>query len=195
MGTHGVVTWDADSLFFVINGTARETEWVLTNEFLTMPEGYEWDHEAERWFIAEARTYTTGAQRDKRKGKGRFDLLSGHALWRLARRMEYGTEHYGDRNWEKGMPVSDYVDSAMRHLAKYMDGMRDEDHLAAAFWNMHCACHTEHAAICGLFEAEGLDDFNDRAWENIERMPAGDRKAAAKQALEAYLKSIEESHI
>ena len=27
------------------------------------------------------------------------------------------------------------LDSALRHLAKYMEGWDDEDHLLAAFWN------------------------------------------------------------
>lgn len=47
----------------------------------------------------------------------------------------------GDRNWEKGMPFSRYVDSAKRHLDQFVMGMTDEDHLAAACWNLIAIMH------------------------------------------------------
>lgn len=47
----------------------------------------------------------------------------------------------GGRNWEKGMPFSRYIDSAKRHLDKYIMGMTDEDHLAAAAWNIFAIMH------------------------------------------------------
>lgn len=80
--------------------------------------------------------FTTGAQRDIRRGKGRFDLLPMRALTRDAQLYERGAAKYEDRNWEKGMPFSRFVDSAMRHLVQYMMGMRDEDHLAAVRFNI-----------------------------------------------------------
>lgn len=80
--------------------------------------------------------YETGAVREERKGKGRCDLLPACALLRLARHYENGVEHYGDRNWEKGIPISVMLDSGIRHLLKYLDGQKDEDHLAAAAWNI-----------------------------------------------------------
>ena len=55
--------------------------------------------------------------------------------------LTYGSKKYGDRNWEKGMPFSRYVDSAKRHLDKYIMGMTDEDHLAAAAWNIFAIMH------------------------------------------------------
>lgn len=47
----------------------------------------------------------------------------------------------GDRNWERGMPFSRYIDSAKRHLDKFVMGMEDEDHLAAAAWNIFAIMH------------------------------------------------------
>jgi hypothetical protein len=91
----------------------------------------------------ERRQYDTGAVRDRQKGKGRFDLLPPKAIKRLAQHFENGAIKYGDRNWEKGIDVSDYVDSALRHLFAYLDGANDEDHLSAAMWNCACAIQTE----------------------------------------------------
>jgi len=84
----------------------------------------------------ERRQFSTGAVRDRAVGKGRFDLLSTQMLFRLARHYEAGAIKYSDRNWEKGMEFSVYVDAALRHLIKYIAGWNDEDHLAAAIWNL-----------------------------------------------------------
>lgn len=87
--------------------------------------------------------FETGAVRDMHEGKGRFDLLPMCVLMRLARHYEAGSLKYGDRNWEKGIPCHSYADSAMRHIVKYMDGWKDEDHLIAAIWNLCGLAWTE----------------------------------------------------
>lgn len=99
--------------------------------------------------------YPTGAWRDRRKGKGRYDLISPWMLARLAQVLEKGAEKYGDRNWEKGMPMSRFFDSACRHLNQYLrDSLepdlvtveRDEhldDHLAQALFNIMAMIHQE----------------------------------------------------
>lgn len=87
--------------------------------------------------------FTTGAVRDMHEGKGRCDLLPMCVLLRLARHYENGCKKYGDRNWEKGIPAHSFADSAMRHIFKYMDGQRDEDHLIAAIWNLCGLAWTE----------------------------------------------------
>lgn len=83
------------------------------------------------------------AEREPSDGKGRFDLISPFALTRIAKWYELGSKKYKDRNWEKGMPFSRYVDSAFRHLVKFMMGMNDEDHLAAVAWNVMAIMHHE----------------------------------------------------
>ena len=80
--------------------------------------------------------FASGAVRDMHKGKGRFDLMPMCVLMRLARHYENGCEKYGERNWEKGIPAHSFADSAFRHFTEYMDGMKDEDHLIAAIWNL-----------------------------------------------------------
>ena len=87
--------------------------------------------------------FSSGAVRDLGAGKGRCDLLPACALLRLAKHFEAGAEKYGARNWEKGIPAHSFIDSAMRHLLKYMDGWEDEDHLCAAVWNLVCLMWTE----------------------------------------------------
>ena len=94
--------------------------------------------------------FQTGAIRDV-GGKGRMDLLPMCALLRISKHMEdaiasdpeTGKSHYPERNWEKGIPMHSMIDSAMRHLVKYMDGQTDEDHLCAAATNLLMALWTE----------------------------------------------------
>ena len=85
--------------------------------------------------------FTTGAHRDSRKGKGRYDLTTPYLAVRLAMINEQGAKDYGERNWEKGMPFSRLLDSAMRHLNKFQRGKIDEDHLGKAIWNLACIIH------------------------------------------------------
>lgn len=81
------------------------------------------------------------AIREPTTGKGRYDLISPFATRRLAEWYDLGSKKYEPRNWEKGMPFSRYVDSAKRHIDKFIMGMNDEDHLAAAAWNIFAIMH------------------------------------------------------
>ena len=87
--------------------------------------------------------FETGAVRDMHSGKGRFDLIPACVEMRLAKHYEKGAIKYGECNWQKGIPAHSYIDSALRHLAKYRDGWTDEDHLIAAIWNLFCLAWTE----------------------------------------------------
>lgn len=70
--------------------------------------------------------FGTGAVRDMHSGKGRMDLLPWEALIEVSKHCEEGALKYGERNCEKGIPIHSLIDSAFRHLAKYMMGMDDE---------------------------------------------------------------------
>lgn len=87
--------------------------------------------------------FSTGAVRDMHAGKGSMWLLPMFALLRTSRHYEKGAEKYGPMNWNKGIPVSSFIDSALRHLVKYMCGCDDEDHLAAAAFNVLGAMEME----------------------------------------------------
>lgn len=111
----------------------------------------------------ERREFETGSVRDKREGKGRFDLMSPIALLRYAKHMEAGMSKYGERNWEKGQPLMSYIDSAMRHINDWifnrLTGQEDkEDHMAAAIWNIGSFMHTEEMIKRGLLPIE-LNDI------------------------------------
>lgn len=96
--------------------------------------------------------------REMAPGKGRFDLLSPFADARLAEHMERGALKYDERNWEKGLTLSSFVDSARRHLGQLLLGDTTEPHAVAALWNMHCLVHTQEAIRLGLLPSE-LDDL------------------------------------
>ena len=83
------------------------------------------------------KVFETGANRDLSSGKGRFDLLPPQTIRALAIHYQKGCEKYGERNWEKGIPVARYIDSALRHLFQFLDGTDDgENHLISALWNI-----------------------------------------------------------
>ena len=60
------------------------------------------------------------------------------ALLELSKHFEQGAIKYGERNWEKGLPEYCYIDSAIRHYLKWMDGRTDEPHDRAVLWNLIC---------------------------------------------------------
>lgn len=89
------------------------------------------------------RKFNTGAQRDADLGKPRMSLVPTEELLRVANHYRIGGEKYGFNNWKKGMKTSVYYDSAQRHLLKWWKGDQDEDHMAAAVWNILGAMWTE----------------------------------------------------
>ena len=73
------------------------------------------------------------------------ELNAYSSLLEVAKHFEDGAVKYGDRNWEKGIPVHCYIDSAVRHYLKFYRGDRDEPHDRAFMWNILCAMWThEH---------------------------------------------------
>jgi len=107
--------------------------------------------------------FATGSRRDIREGKGRYDLLMFRAMHADARHLEEGAKKYGDNNWRLGQPLSRYLDSAIRHMAEFTMGLRDEPHLAAARWNLGALYETKAMIREGLLPAEldDLPDFNE----------------------------------
>lgn len=80
--------------------------------------------------------FATGAVRDFGGNKGDMVSLPWEAILRLSRHYLAGAKKYGRWNYQKGIPLSSFLDSACRHLAKYQCGCDDEDHLAAAAFNV-----------------------------------------------------------
>lgn len=71
-----------------------------------------------------------------------MDMDTYTALLEVAKHFEDGAVKYGDRNWEKGIPVHCYIDSAVRHYLKFHRGDKDEPHDRAFMWNILCAMWT-----------------------------------------------------
>jgi len=77
----------------------------------------------------------TGGKRERKTGKGRFDLIPYEAIEAWSLWAELGAERYGDRNWEKGISIKQCMSSMIRHAIKAAAGWSDEDHLAAVMMN------------------------------------------------------------
>ena len=58
------------------------------------------------------------------------------AILEVSKHYEEGCKKYGDRNWEKGIPLHCYIDSGVRHYLKWLRGDDDEPHDRAFIWNM-----------------------------------------------------------
>jgi hypothetical protein len=63
-------------------------------------------------------------------------------LLEVAKHFEEGCKKYGENNWQKGIPVRCYVDSAIRHYLKHLRGDNDERHDRAFCWNVLCCIWT-----------------------------------------------------
>ena len=60
----------------------------------------------------------------------------------VAKHFEEGAKKYGEHNWQKGIPVHCYIDSAIRHYLKWLRGDLDEPHDRAFVWNIICCIWT-----------------------------------------------------
>ena len=58
------------------------------------------------------------------------------AILEVAKHYEEGAKKYAERNWEMGIPLHCYIDSAVRHYLKYRRGDDDEPHARAFLWNI-----------------------------------------------------------
>lgn len=60
----------------------------------------------------------------------------------VSKHFEEGAKKYGEHNWQKGIPVKCYIDSAVRHYLKWLRGDTDEPHDRAFVWNIMCCIWT-----------------------------------------------------
>jgi hypothetical protein len=79
--------------------------------------------------------------------KPRFDLLPFDLMGDEQKVWEYGAKKYAPNNWRKGMPMTQALNAAMRHLSAYMMG-EDNDpesnisHLAHVITSIRIAQNT-----------------------------------------------------
>lgn len=88
---------------------------------------------------AEKKVMQSGMTREDKSSKLRFDLIPDFMLWRLAALYTKGAKNHAPRNWEKASTEEDFdlfMQGAYRHFMQYRRGDRDEDHVAAVFFNL-----------------------------------------------------------
>ena len=71
----------------------------------------------------------------------------------LSQHFEEGAKKYGENNWQKGIPISCYIDSGVRHYIRYLRGDKDERHDLAFLWNMVCLMWT-HERLPEMIDIE-----------------------------------------
>ena len=81
----------------------------------------------------------------------RFSLLPWDSLMAAARVMAQGEKVHGSNNWRKGFPIAAGIDHVIRHLALYMEGDTEEDHLSHAVAGL---------LMCKHFDLKG-EKFNE----------------------------------
>lgn len=72
--------------------------------------------------------------------KDRFDLLPFDLMGGEQRVWEFGAKKYSANNWRKGMPMTQGLNAALRHITAYMMG---EDHDPESKES-----HLDHAICC-----------------------------------------------
>ena len=91
----------------------------------------------------------------------RKKLSKGHSPTCDVHRLRWSSDGLvliNSRNWEKGLPLSHFLDSAGRHLSLLLMGDKKEDHAAAIVWNVGGYMHTETGIRFGMYPAE-LNDL------------------------------------
>ncbi len=104
------------------------------------------------------REFSTGAEKQIAEGKGTPVLVPGDAILEIAKHFEGGALIYGARNWEKGIPLSEILNSLERHLQQEKMGLTDEPHARALTWNAIVYLATKIRIERGLLPKE-LDDM------------------------------------
>lgn len=118
--------------------------------------------------------FSTGAVRDMKRGVGRMDLLPWYGIMEVSKHCEEGAEKYGEHNVDKGIPLHSLCDSAARHLAKFIAGETDEDHLRAAAWNLLWALNQRktHPELDDLYShKEKVEDTESTTDETCRETP------------------------
>ena len=80
------------------------------------------------------------------------------AFLEVAKHYEEGAKKYSERNWEKGILLHCYIDSAVRHYLKYLRGDTDEPHARAFIWNL----------LGAIWTHKNLPEMRDLPFDDVE---------------------------
>lgn len=108
-------------------------------------------------------TYPGGAKRSTPAGKCRPGLISPIFKERLGWWLSKGADipEYGPHNWEKGVPLSRWMEGMEDHLLAIQLGRTDEDHEAALAFNVMGWMHTREMIWRGKLPRDPYDDWPD----------------------------------
>lgn len=120
----------------------------------------------------ERRVTKTGAQRDKGAGKGRPSLILWPMIEELSKILEGGEFKYEAYNYEKGLPLSWFFDSIIRHIFKHLAGWRDENHLPMAIFGLGAVIDIKRRIDAGLLPKELNDLRPELSNEDVEKLIA-----------------------
>lgn len=97
--------------------------------------------------------FPSGAKREDKSKKSRPGLISPYFIERLGFVLAKGAERHGSRNWEKGLPDEETLDSLERHIMAYKMSLckgytktsneEGDDHLAQAAFNLMVLIHNQ----------------------------------------------------
>lgn len=101
----------------------------------------------DHWFTLfgndhELSKFETGAVRSNDADNVRYDLISPIAIEALAVTYAEGAKKYSAFNCEKGFPVTDLLNHALRHIYLFLGGDRSEPHLPHAMWGLGMSIHS-----------------------------------------------------
>lgn len=108
------------------------------------------------------------------------------AFLELSKHFEDGAKKYGENNWQKGIPVNAYMDSALRHYLKWLRGDDDEPHDRAFIWNLVCCIWTmTHKPELDNFTEKGNEKNGEQSetkWETDAAPKKTNRKCSEERA-------------
>ena len=104
------------------------------------------------------REFTTGAKKQHAEGKGTPVLFPPDAYLEISKHFEEGASTHGARNWEKGIPLSELMNSLERHIVQEKMGLTDESHDRALAWNAVVYLATKLRIKAGILPF-ALDDL------------------------------------
>ena len=136
--------------------------------------------------------FSTGAVRDMKRGVGRMDLLPWYGIMEVSKHCEEGAEKYGEHNVDKGIPLHSLCDSAARHLAKFIAGETDEDHLRAAAWNLLWALNQRktHPELDDLYSHKETESTVDETYgEALRPLTRDEILQRCREAQDVYVVS------
>lgn len=89
-------------------------------------------------------------------GKPKWSLVDFNSLKPMVAILEFGAKKYSKDNWKKGMPMSEVIESLLRHTFALLNGEMDDQESKLTHIG-HIQCNAMFLA----YIAENKPEFND----------------------------------